>query len=53
MLCMEYCCHVWAGAPSCNVKLLDKLQKRICKAVGPSLAVCLEPCLSRTLIVEM
>ena len=24
---MEYCCHVWAGAPSCYLKLLDKLQK--------------------------
>ena len=29
--CMEYCCHVWAGAPSCYLDLLDKLQKRICK----------------------
>ena len=28
--CMEYCCHVWAGAPSCYLELLDKLQKRIC-----------------------
>ena len=25
--CMEYCCHVWAGAPSCDLELLDKLQK--------------------------
>ena len=41
--CMEYCCHVWAGAPSCYLELLDKLQKRICKAIGPSLAVSLEP----------
>ena len=24
---MEYCCHVWAGAPSCCLELLDKLQK--------------------------
>ena len=23
--CMEYCCHVWAGAPSCYLDLLDKL----------------------------
>ena len=28
--CMEYCCHVWAGAPSCYLELLEKLQKRIC-----------------------
>ena len=27
--CMEYCCHLWAGVPSCFLKLLDKLQKRI------------------------
>ena len=27
--CMEYCGHVWAGAPSCYLQLLDKLQKRI------------------------
>ena len=25
--CMEYCCHVWAGVPSCYLELLDKLQK--------------------------
>ena len=24
---MEYCCHVWAGASSCYLELLDKLQK--------------------------
>ena len=41
--CMEYCCHVWAGAPSCHLELLDKLQKRICRIVGPSLATSLEP----------
>ena len=40
---MEYCCHVWAGAPSCYLDLLDKLQKRICRIVGPSLAASLEP----------
>ena len=41
--CMEYYCHVWAGAPSCYLELLDKLQKRICRIVGPSLAASLEP----------
>ena len=25
--CMEYCCHVWAGATSCYLELLDKIQK--------------------------
>ena len=41
--CMEYCCHVWAGAPSCNLELLDKLQKWICRTDGPSLAASREP----------
>ena len=41
--CMEYCCHVWAGAPSCYLGLLDKLQKWICRIVGTSLADSLEP----------
>ena len=27
--CIEYCCHVWAGAPNCHLELLDKLQKEI------------------------
>ena len=40
---MEYCCDVFAGAPSCFLKLLDKLQKRISRTVDPSLAACLEP----------
>ena len=41
--CKEYCCPVWAGGPSCYLRLLDKLQKRICRIVGPSLADSLEP----------
>ena len=41
--CMEYCCYVWAGASSCFLQLLDKLQKWICRTVGPSLAASLEP----------
>ena len=36
-------CEVWAGAPSCYLELLDKLQKEICRTVGHSLAVSLEP----------
>ena len=41
--CMEYCCHVWAGAPSCYLKLLHKLQKWICRTFGLSFAASLEP----------
>ena len=33
--CIEYCCHVWAGAPSCYLELLDMLQKQTCRTVGP------------------
>ena len=34
--CMEYCCHLWAGAPSCYLESLDKLQKWIWRTVAPS-----------------
>ena len=47
--CMEYCSHVWAGAPSCYLELIDKLRKRICRTVGASLFTSLES----WLIVEM
>ena len=45
--CMEYCCYVWAGSPSPYLELLDKLQKLICRFVGPSLAASLEPLVYR------
>ena len=51
--CMEYCCHVWAGAPSCYLELLDKLQKRICRTVGPSLASSLEPLAHRRNVASL
>ena len=51
--CMEHCCHVWAGAPSCHLELLDKLQKRICRIVGPSLATSLEPLAHRQNVVSL
>ena len=41
--CMECYFHIWAVAPICYLELLDKLQKRICRTVGPSLAASLEP----------
>ena len=40
--CMAYCCHIWAGAPGCYLELLDKLQKRTCRTVGPSRAASFE-----------
>ena len=39
--CMDYCCHVWACASSL-LELLDKLQKPICRTVGPFLAASLK-----------
>ena len=41
--CMEYCCHVWVGAPICYLELLDKLEKQICRITGPSLPASLGP----------
>ena len=40
---MEYCCHIWAGAPSCYLELFDKVQKWTCRTVGPLLAASVEP----------
>ena len=39
---MEFYCHVWAGAPSCYLEFLDKLQKRISRTIGSSLDSSLE-----------
>ena len=51
--CMEYCCHVWAGAPSCYLDLLDKLRKRICRIFGTSLAGSLEPSAHRRNVTSL
>ena len=51
--CMEYCCHVWAGAPSCCLELLDKLQKQICRTVGPLLATSLESLAHRRIVASL
>ena len=51
--CMESCSHVWAGATSCYWELLDKLQKRICRTVGSSLAASLEPLSHRQNVVSL
>ena len=50
---MEYCCHVWASASSCYLELLDKLQKRICRTVGLSLAASLEPSAHRRNVASL
>ena len=37
--CMDSYCYFWASAPS---SFLDKLKKRVCRTVGPSLNALLE-----------
>ena len=51
--CMEHCCDVWAGAPSFYLELLETLQKRISRTVGPSLAASLEPLAHRRNVVSL
>ena len=51
--CMKYYCHFWAGAPRCYLELLDKLQKRICRTVGPSFAASLEPLAHRRNVASL
>ena len=50
---MESCRYVWAVTTSCYLGLLDKLQKRICRADGPSLAASLEPLALRWNVVSL
>ena len=50
---MECCCHVWAVAPSYYLELLGKLQNRICRTVGPSLAAFLEPLAHRRNVASL
>ena len=50
---MEYCCHVWAGAPNCYWELLDKLQKQVCRTVASSLAASLEPLAHRRNVANL
>ena len=51
--CMEYCCHLWAGASRCYLELLEKLQKRICRTVGSSLTASLEPSAHRLNVASL
>ena len=46
---MEYCCHVWTGAASCYLGLLDKLQKEYAQLLVLHLLLLLNP----WLIVKM
>ena len=48
--CIEYCCQVSAGAPSCYIKLLEKLYKN---GSAGLLVLHLLPFLNHWLIAEM
>ena len=50
---MECCCHVWAGICNYYLELLYKLQKRICRTVGHSLAASFEPLAYRQNVVSL
>ena len=51
--CLKYYCHVWTGAFSCYVEILDKAQKWLCRAVGPYLAASLEPFANRKNVASL
>ena len=40
--CMEYCCHIWAGASNSCLSLLDRIQRRITNLIGPNLSLTLQ-----------
>ena len=46
---MEYCCHVWAGVPSCYLELLEKLKNEYAGLFALYLLILLNP----WFIVEM
>ena len=51
--CVEYCCHIFADAPSCYLELLNKLQKQICRTVDSLLAAYLETLDSRRNVASL
>ena len=50
---MEYCCHIWAGAPACHLSLLDRVQKRIVNLVGEELGSSLQPLSHRRSVASL
>ena len=50
---MEYCCHVWAGAPGFVIGIVREAQKEICRTVGPSLVASLEPLAHRRNVASL
>ena len=48
---MKYRCHVWARVPSCCLEMLNKLQKRIYRTVGPAPSASPKPLTHRLNVV--
>ena len=36
--CMEYCCHIWAGASTSMLNMLERIQVRVINMIGPNLS---------------
>ena len=41
--CLEYCCHIWSGAPITSLNILDKVQRRLYNLLGENLFSKLQP----------
>ena len=41
--CLEYCCHIWAGAPISSLNILDRVQRRLFNLLGENLYSKLQP----------
>ena len=51
---MEYCSHIWGGAPkSGGLDLLDRVQKRIVNLIGPDLSAGLQSLLHRRNVASL
>ena len=51
---MEYCSHIWGGAPKTGgLDLLDRVQKRIVNLIGPELSVGLQSLLHRRIVASL
>ena len=44
---MEYCCHLWSGAPKSHLSFLDRVQHRMKNLVGSALYNTLQPLCQR------
>ena len=40
---MEYCCHLWAGAPSTHLRPLERVERRVLNLIGQTFSEKLQP----------